>query len=491
MIDNLDKEARETLIKENAKMQDTASADIEQTGAGYDDDAPTQVSITHTDPNRSNMNLEINMRLNFSYFPRPNVLIKVLNKNYSEIQKAPLSSNQGIKLLDNYITKYLNGMTIFCHNAHNFDIPRINNYLYKNLKNPWPFSKRNNINVIDTTYLFKALMAYNRDFIVKKENNDYTYKLEYISKKFKGSDFVQSHDSTQDNLNLISNISEANKLNNNFFKIVSEQFSAEDRLIVLEKNSIVAVTTFSKHTGADLKLFLPLYNSSWRNYFYLIKIDEDDPFDEDIESLVKNFSDVKRIKDQKLSQFDIFWTPESSTFKDRFSYWPIQKISEVIRRIRSSETFRIEIENHKDKKYGNNKKDIGQLGCYYSKSGFYSKKDDVLCNYFNSSPPQIKNELINNFEDEGLKHNAQVLMFNEFPSYLRPSLRDEIFESERDKFIKGNASRVSLEDCKESFEELKSGYLNHREQEILKNYEQTIVAFEKQPEKFYGGFNEN
>ena len=37
---------------------------------------------------------------------------------------------------------------------------------------------------------------------------------EYISKKFKGSDFVQSHDSTQDNLNLISNISEANKLNN-------------------------------------------------------------------------------------------------------------------------------------------------------------------------------------------------------------------------------------------------------------------------------------
>ena len=213
MIDNLDKEARETLIKENAKMQDTASADIEQTGAGYDDDAPTQVSITHTDPNRSNMNLEINMRLNFSYFPRPNVLIKVLNKNYSEIQKAPLSSNQGIKLLDNYITKYLNGMTIFCHNAHNFDIPRINNYLYKNLKNPWPFSKRNNINVIDTTYLFKALMAYNRDFIVKKENNDYTYKLEYISKKFKGSDFVQSHDSTQDNLNLISNISDANKLN--------------------------------------------------------------------------------------------------------------------------------------------------------------------------------------------------------------------------------------------------------------------------------------
>ena len=54
----------------------------------------------------------------------------------------------------------------------------------------------------------------------------------------------------------------------------------------------------------------------------------------------------------------------------------------------------------------------------------------MLCNYFNSSPPQIKNELINNFEDEGLRHNAQVLMFNEFPSYLRPSLRDEIFESE-------------------------------------------------------------
>ena len=47
-----------------------------------------------------------------------------------------------------------------------------------------------------------------------------------------------------------------------------------------------------------------------------------------------------------------------------------------------------------------------------------------------------------------------------------------------------------MEDCKESFEELKSGDLNHREQEILKNYEQTIVAFEKQPEKFYGN-NEN
>ena len=82
-------------------------------------------------------------------------------------------------------------------------------------------------------------------------------------------------------------------------------------------------------------------------------------------------------------------------------------------------------------------------------------------------------------------------MFNDFFSFLKPSFRDEIFERERDKFIKGDPSRVSLEDCKKSFEILKSSSLNPVQQQILESYENTINDFVDSPEKFHGGYNEN
>ena len=286
MIDNIKKDFIRKLISLFPIFGKLCAFDLEQSGAGFDDDAVTQVAINHVDPNKSNMDLEINMRLNFGYFLLPYVLIKVLNKSYFEIQQATLSFNQGIKVLENYITKQLNGMTILCHNAHRFDIPRLNQYLYKNLRNPWPFTQKNNIDVLDSINFWKDYMAYNPDFLIKKENGDYTCKLEYISKNFEGENFIQSHDAKEDNFNNICNLASASNQNIDFFKVVSEQFDPQARLAVLEKNPIVAATSFSKYFGADLKLFMPLCKSSWNNYFYLIRVNEDDPFDEQIESLI-------------------------------------------------------------------------------------------------------------------------------------------------------------------------------------------------------------
>ena len=175
-------------------LQCLIGLDTETTDKDFPESRPTNISIkAYLGDLKSNLNLDLFIRLPFGYFISPYALI-IQNKFYTEINsKNNYDFYDAIEILKKFIDTHLKGKIITGHNIVKFDFKQINIWLNKCLYPPYPFQPRFGNSVIDTLELAKFVKAFNnKDF--KFEN----LKLETLMKFFVGNTYTQLHGAAAD-----------------------------------------------------------------------------------------------------------------------------------------------------------------------------------------------------------------------------------------------------------------------------------------------------
>ena len=138
-----------------------------------------------------------------------------------------------------------------------------------------------------------------------------------------------------------------------------------------------------------------------------------------------------------------------------------------------------------------NKTILDYKGHYFDGCGFFEKDSDRM-KFFHRAEPPKKEEISKSFQNEGLRKNAKLLLFNKYPEVLSPADWDCIFDEIRDEFLDdNNSSRVTYASCHEEFDQIKKDVkdgkriLSDRQRDILDDYKVRLEAFKANPKRFW------
>ena len=125
---------------------------------------------------------------------------------------------------------------------------------------------------------------------------------------------------------------------------------------------------------------------------------------------------------------------------------------EVVNNLRSDlnflqETQLIINEKRKDFKNSNQK----YIGHYFDGAGFFNEDSDLM-KFFHNAVPEKKKEICQSFKNDGIRKNAELLIFNKYPEILSKTERDNKIEELHNEFFdENNSSRVTYSFCCKDF----------------------------------------
>ena len=490
------------LNSKSSKIQsfydDLFGFDTETTGLDkFPDTRPTGVAFLKYNSDFKNyLNLDISIRLPFGHFPSPGSMI-VQDKFYSQINsKNNLEFYDAMAKVKNFISSKLRGKIICGHNINGFDTKQLNVWFNKALYDPYPFQKKFGNYLIDTIPVARFAKAIGGDHF-KFQN----FRLETLMKFFLGESYTQLHGAPEDVKDVFRLIEFTDKklrlLKGKNLVEILQWYSSEINRKNVFSNSLI----LKPSNKGVFESVIPLSDcKSWKGYkiiipFHKDKIDWSGNDAEAVANQIKSISSPSSISSKKEFVYPVDMQDKMSDIGENFlNKLPItvQYLRSVVKLLRGDREFINQCQISVDESRRKSKKPVSDYeGHYRDGDGFFDKDSDRM-KFFHQAIPEKKREIIQSFENKGIRKNAKLFLFNKHPEVLSQAEWDCMFEEIRDEFLDDkNTSRVTYASCYEEFDQIKQDVkngkrvLSDRQRDILDDYKVRLEAFKANPKRFW------
>ena len=358
-----------------------------------------------------------------------------------------------------------------------------------------PYQHKFNGNTLnDLMSLTKAYVGLIGLDMYDKERGLYSISQENLSKNILKEDDIQALASEFSRHNAAYDVAEGIllmkiMLENSRLSNYVTMFKNPDIKTRLLKHPIFLEHSWHHRSGSTDKLCMlfkdhPKFKSvNWMNK---IRIDPDHLFQEDIGTTINLIKKNVKFTSFKTSTLNFIFPNGSKTFEESFPGCTDDYFLNIHRALDQDFEFRDKMNKYWDKQKTPERK-YSDVYDFKHDGPISSHDQNISILFHEAKDPRVKGKYADMFDTTRLKNNAKRVMLYYFGDYMDPKEKKYTFEKDINELNKKEASRVTFQECEDSFDKLFADEtIESKDKKNLEEYQTYIKALKANPKLFLG-----